>query len=511
MQTKRIGGADLAALALFLFCVVFTVWYSYGESFPTDYWFFLSSGREIVENGIPRVNPFSVEPGLGIVVQQWLWDVVAYLLYSAGGFNLALAPVCALAVSAIALALAAGRVFSGGRAALWQELGLCSLFAAGALPWLCARPHIVTMNLMLAVLIVCERTAQDGRERRLMLLPLAMVVEMQFHMSMAWILAFVCGVYCLPRSVPELKAVLSPAGAAAHVQERKRFILALVAMVCVMPANPYGVDGMMCLFNSIGAASYRGLIFEMRPLWVSGVDWMVAVHLVAFPLIAAVGAKRGGKARLDLAFLFACCAAAEVMQVRSGWIPCVAGAALAASSVKGESRPGREARAAAAVAFAAAAAVGIVLAATQAVSPLPDSGARFTMWDTYAEPLLDEAEADFGSKDAVVFCSRWVDFNYLEWRGWKVLVDARPEIWEPKVSGRPEHLNQDYFDCVYAASAGDSEAVERYVRGRGCEYVLSFERSSEADPGYGEFLAAQGWLERMDGNGVYTLYRVVAE
>ena len=163
------------------------------------------------------------------------------------------------------------------------------------------------------------------------------------------------------------------------------------------------------------------------------------------------------------------------------------------------------------MAFAAAAAVGIGLAATQAISPLPDSSARFTMWDTYAEPLLEEVEGDFGSKDAVVFCSRWVDFNYLEWRGWKVLVDARPEIWEPKVSGRPEHLNQDYFDCVYAASAGDSEAVERYVRGRGCEYVLSFEGSSEADPGYGEFLTAQGWLERMDGNGVYTLYRVVAE
>lgn len=509
MQTKRIGGADLAALALFLFCVVFTVWFSYGESFPTDYWFFLSSGREIAENGVPRVNPFSVEPGLGIVVQQWLWDVGAYILYSAGGFNLALAPVCALAVSAIALALAACRVFSGGRAALWQELSLCSLFAAGALPWLCARPHIVTMNLMLAVLIVCERTAQDGREGRLALLPLVMVVEMQFHMSMAWILAFVCGVYCLPRSVTELKAVLSPAGAAAHVRERKRFILALVAMVCVMPINPYGVDGMMYLFNSIGAASYRGLIFEMRPLWVSGVDWMVAVHLFAFPLIAVICVRRGGKVRPDLAFLFACCAAAEVMQVRSGWIPCVAGVGLAASSVKGESRPGREARAAASVAFAAAAAVGIGLAAAQAISPLPDSSAKFTMQDTYIEPLLEEVEGDFGSKDAVVFCSRWVDFNYLEWRGWKVLVDARPEIWEPKVSGSPKHLNQDFFDCVYAAGAGDGEAVERYVRGRGCEYVLSFEGSSEADPGYGEFFAGQGWLERMDGNGVYTLYRVV--
>ena len=47
------------------------------------------------------------------------------------------------------------------------------------------------------------------------------------------------------------------------------------------------------------------------------------------------------------------------------------------------------------------------------------------------------------------------------------------------------------------------------MRGRGCEYVLSFEGSSEADPGYGEFFAGQGWLERMDGNGVYTLYKVV--
>lgn len=131
------------------------------------------------------------------------------------------------------------------------------------------------------------------------------------------------------------------------------------------------------------------------------------------------------------------------------------------------------------------------------------------MQETYIEPLLEEAEGDFGSKDAVVFCSRWVDFNYLEWRGWKVLVDARPEIWEPKVSGSSEHLNQDFLDCLCSIKDNDANAVEGYVRSHGCRYVLVAEKDTEAGPGYGEFFAGQGWLERMDGNGAYTLYRVV--
>ena len=36
----------------------------------SDVWFLLATGREIARNGIPRINPFSIWPGRGMVAQQ---------------------------------------------------------------------------------------------------------------------------------------------------------------------------------------------------------------------------------------------------------------------------------------------------------------------------------------------------------------------------------------------------------------------------------------------------------
>ena len=50
----------------------------------TDGWFLLASGREVVESGIPRVNPFTAVEGQGIVLQQWLHDALALSVLEGG-------------------------------------------------------------------------------------------------------------------------------------------------------------------------------------------------------------------------------------------------------------------------------------------------------------------------------------------------------------------------------------------------------------------------------------------
>ena len=52
----------------------------------SDVWFLLATGREIARNGIPHANPFSIWPGQGIVVQQWLHDLWLWAWYTAGGY-----------------------------------------------------------------------------------------------------------------------------------------------------------------------------------------------------------------------------------------------------------------------------------------------------------------------------------------------------------------------------------------------------------------------------------------
>lgn len=70
----------------------------------TDSYFILAEGREILENGIKYTNSFTVVDGLDIVVQQWLWCVLMYGIYSILG-NVGLILVCIAETIIIAVLL----------------------------------------------------------------------------------------------------------------------------------------------------------------------------------------------------------------------------------------------------------------------------------------------------------------------------------------------------------------------------------------------------------------------
>lgn len=57
--------------------------------YDSDMYFIIATGREILENGIPHTNVWTIDPGQGIVVQQWLYAVILALVDKAGyaGFS----------------------------------------------------------------------------------------------------------------------------------------------------------------------------------------------------------------------------------------------------------------------------------------------------------------------------------------------------------------------------------------------------------------------------------------
>lgn len=53
--------------------------------------------------------------------------------------------------------------------------------------------------------------------------------------------------------------------------------------------------------------------------------------------------------------------------------------------------------------------------------------------------------------------------NWLEWERVPVAVDLRPEIWEPSISGSPEHFWRDWADDVSSpAAVGHAVASGRW-------------------------------------------------
>ena len=93
----------ITAAMVSIFVAWFTGYIRTDGTLDTDGWFLLASGREIVHNGIPFENPWSLDPGQGIIVQQWLHDVWLYGWYSLAGYTgVATSVVVPLAIAAIA-------------------------------------------------------------------------------------------------------------------------------------------------------------------------------------------------------------------------------------------------------------------------------------------------------------------------------------------------------------------------------------------------------------------------
>ena len=47
-----------------------------------DFWFLINTGKYIINNGIPHTEPFTIHSNLSFVAQQWLTDVIFYLIYN---------------------------------------------------------------------------------------------------------------------------------------------------------------------------------------------------------------------------------------------------------------------------------------------------------------------------------------------------------------------------------------------------------------------------------------------
>ena len=58
--------------------------------YDSDMYFLIATGREILENGIPHTNVWTIDSSSGIIVQQWLYDVILAIVDKAGyvGFSL---------------------------------------------------------------------------------------------------------------------------------------------------------------------------------------------------------------------------------------------------------------------------------------------------------------------------------------------------------------------------------------------------------------------------------------
>ena len=216
-----------------LFAYGYLLWHGPFMLKDSDTHWHVATGRWILENGaVPRVDPFShTMRGAPWTAHEWLSDVLMAWAHQWGGWTF----VAALAAFAFAIAIALLT-----RALLqWLEPVYVLLFVGLGLRMTAdhalARPHLITMPLMMLWMVELVRARDQGRRPRLWLLPI-MTIWANAHGG------FTLGI--LLAGVFAAEALLEAWGDRAKVVAVLRsWGLFLVLAVAAALITPHGIQG----------------------------------------------------------------------------------------------------------------------------------------------------------------------------------------------------------------------------------------------------------------------------
>lgn len=495
-QTKvakivRCASTALAVLLSMAFVALIPAIRSAG-TLDTDGWFLLASGRVIVESGIPVTNPFTAIAGQAIVLQQWLHDAWLYLWWKAAGYT-------GVAVSVAVPAALALWAYTGTVSRLaqnprypWAPLLISAVGFALMTSYLSVRPSLWTAALLFVTISTCIEWRRGAGSRCLLVLPVVSLLSVNLQAALWPLPAAAAACFLLPE---EGEISLGETGETVRswAQSRLPLLTAIAGMAAVSLVNPYSIDGSLYVLRSLGAASYGGVILELKPVWAmpaAAQFWGVAI----LAAITSCALARRFPPRWLIAFWLAA-SMAGALAVRCLWITWTVSFLIVAVSAGRKNELDTRA-------YRALIAGRVVLCLVLALSVINcglhsiDSGTRGVEsgWFGIDDDMEQIVEA-LGDNPGRIWSEDATVMNWLEWAEVPVTYDMRPEIWSEAIAGdgaaNDYRLYVDSLEGGYEHLRKDSWAWAIVMDSHG-------KRLEKACPGAEKTASGRG----------YTLYRL---
>lgn len=463
-----------------------------------DAWFIMSTGREILQNGFPYINPFTMIPDMGIIVQQWIPDVLTYLMFSNFGSLGLMVMVSSLYFITVFLMFKVGRMWVSKEngAVIVAYIGLLGVVLS---TFISIRPTVYTMIFLLLEVLALEKYKRTNDIRWLVLLPVVSLCEVNFHASMWPLTLGVAVLYMIP-IVQGVKGLqLTP-----YRYRIAPIAVALLTMVAVGFINPYGINGMLYMALSYGSATYGGIITELEPTKMITAQGLACLALFAL-LVWYVATRIKSKEGVDVtAVLFAVVTfALAVMHIRNTWFFLVAtlpvvsiliGSKKFSNFILFKDDPFKAAVWSLAFVFAFLAfIVGTVVSQPQKNIEEVDDDCIPVVAIAY----LDQAHPDAESRSELKIYNSFNSGGYLEWRGYKTFMDPRPELYNARINHQGDFFNE-YVDLISANEATVKSFVEKYD----FDYLIA-----DTDSNLEGYLSSARNYELVESGNGYNLYK----
>lgn len=247
----------------------------------SDFYFLYKTGEYVAANGFPVKDFLSWHANMDIIVQQWLFDVFLYYVYTLlGKLGVILYQYVIFVLITLAFFILIKKVSKNGFVAFLATFVLSSFLAA---EFITCRPQCFTYLLLILELLVLEKYVESKKASYLLLLPLISALLINLHASM-WLMVLLFMLPYLIQSVPIKLGKIRQTPCCSFLW----LFAAFAASLCAGFVNPYGIKAMLYLFSSYGVQEINIGITEMNPVGWNSVGGKLLICFVfasAFLLI----------------------------------------------------------------------------------------------------------------------------------------------------------------------------------------------------------------------------------
>lgn len=273
---------------LFLIPIIFSL--CQNVIFDNDIWFLLNSGRYVLENGIPTIEPFTIHTNMSFIMPQWLSALIFWIIYNKLGKIFLYLFIVTIGICIFIVFYKLCKEISNNK---FISLISCILLGILIKEHIVSRPQIFTYLILLIELFILEKYVSTNNKKYLIALPILSIIQINLHASM-WYLMFL---FLLPYLINGIK--IKKFNIKLGNYNLKPLLLIIALMIIVGFINPYGYKAITYLLNSYFIPEINKFIMEMNPISFSNYNGKIFTFLI-FIIIFIINFN--GKNKLNLRF-----------------------------------------------------------------------------------------------------------------------------------------------------------------------------------------------------------------
>jgi hypothetical protein len=249
----------------------------YRPVFQNDTYWLVNTGKYILHNGIPHMEPFTIHEGLNFIVQQWLTTVIFFFTYEKTGaaglhiMTILLYAVIIFLIYRLAFMMAQGKTLVASYIAAFIGIYLSY--------YMVPRPQIFSLLIFVIEVFLLEYYTQDKQKKLFTIgaLPILSVALINLHSAM-WPFFFLLFIPYLIDSFTFRIGRIEGQG-----YDKTPLFAGFFASIGVGLLNPYGSQSMTYLIDSYGNSMVNNYIHEML-----SPDFKSPFGLLVFSLVLTI-------------------------------------------------------------------------------------------------------------------------------------------------------------------------------------------------------------------------------